>query len=47
MTECQEGLLQHLRMFGLVYQRKVEEEEEENEDGRGEWGEKENTEVKL
>ncbi|CAI8016685.1 General transcription factor IIH subunit 4 [Geodia barretti] len=22
MTECQEGLLQHLRMFGLVYQRK-------------------------
>lgn len=23
MTECQEKLVQHLRMFGLVYQRKV------------------------
>ena len=23
LTECQEKLVQHLRMFGLVYQRKV------------------------
>lgn len=24
MTQCQEELVQHLRMFGLVYQRKVQ-----------------------